>query len=191
MIPLVAVVLVVVLLILAFVVPYNGLVRKRGAVDNAWAQIEVQLERRDDLVPNLVETVRGYAVHERQTLDAVVAARARALGAQNPKDRADAENGLTSALKSLFAVAEAYPDLQAGRNFSELQEELSATENRIALGVGVGVAVVPLVRAITDLVRKEDIQRQVVQLRRFQTGSGGDGGAQYAYWEPRLDARRE
>ncbi|GED90666.1 LemA family protein [Streptomyces sp. 6-11-2] len=132
MIPLVAVVLVVVLLVLAFVVPYNGLVRKRGAVDNAWAQTEVQLKRRHDLVPNLVETVREYAAHERQTLEAVVAARARALGAQSPKDRADAENGLSGALKGLFAVAEAYPDLKAGRNFSELQEELSATENRIA-----------------------------------------------------------
>ncbi|MFE4415804.1 LemA family protein [Streptomyces sp. NPDC056821] len=132
MIPLVAVVLVVVLILLAFVIPYNGLVRKRGAVDNAWAHIEVQLKRRHDLVPTLVETVRGYAAHERQTLDALVAARARALGAQNPKDRVDAENGLSGALKSLFAVAEAYPDLKASRNFSELQEELSATENRIA-----------------------------------------------------------
>ncbi|ETK31357.1 LemA family protein [Microbispora sp. ATCC PTA-5024] len=111
---------------------YNRLVRGRNAVDNAWAQIDVQLKRRYDLIPNLVETVKGYAAHERQTLDAVVAARAQAIGARGPADRAAAENMLSGALKSLFAVAEAYPDLKASRNFSELQEELAATENRIA-----------------------------------------------------------
>ncbi|GLX00859.1 LemA family protein [Microtetraspora sp. NBRC 16547] len=123
---------VAVLLAFAAVSLYNGLVRKRGAVDNAWAQVDVQLKRRHDLIPNLVETVKGYASHERQALEAVVAARSQAVNAQTPRDQAAAENALSGALKSLFALAEAYPDLKASRNFSELQEELSATENRIA-----------------------------------------------------------
>jgi LemA protein len=111
---------------------YNGLVRRRGAVDNAWAQVDVQLKRRYDLVPNLVETVKGYAAHERQALEAVVVARSRAIGAQTPRDQAMAENMLSQALRGLLAIAEAYPDLKASRNFSELQEELATTENRIA-----------------------------------------------------------
>jgi len=110
---------------------YNRLVRRRNEVDNAWAQIDVQLKRRFDLIPNLVETVRGYAAHERQTLEAVVAARAGAINATGPVQRAQAEGALTGALKSLFAVAEAYPELKANQNFLGLQEELSATESRI------------------------------------------------------------
>ncbi|WP_433421546.1 LemA family protein [Microtetraspora malaysiensis] len=132
MITLISIAVIAVLLCLAAGSLYNGLVRRRGAVDNAWAQIDVQLKRRHDLIPNLVETVKGYASHERQALEAVVAARSRAVGAQTPKDQAAAEDALSGALKGLFALAEAYPDLKASRNFSELQEELSDTENRIA-----------------------------------------------------------
>ena len=114
------------------VVTYNGLVRRRNAVTNAWSQVDVQLKRRYDLIPNLVETVRGYAAHERQTFDSITAARAAAISAQGPVAQAKAENALTSTLRSLFSVAEAYPQLQASRNFADLQAELSDTENRIA-----------------------------------------------------------
>jgi LemA protein len=114
------------------VATYNGLVRRRNAVTNAWSQIEVQLKRRYDLIPNLVETVRGYATHERQTFDSVTAARAAAVNAQGPAEQAKAENALSTTLRSLFAVSEAYPQLQASRNFADLQGELSDTESRIA-----------------------------------------------------------
>lgn len=124
--------LLLLLVAVLIVVIYNGLVRKRNAVENAWAQVDVQLKRRHDLVPNLVEVVRGYAGHERQTLTAVTAARAQALGAHSLAEQAGAENALTGALKTLFAVAESYPDLKASQNFAELQEELATTENRIA-----------------------------------------------------------
>ncbi|GII78997.1 LemA family protein [Sphaerisporangium rufum] len=120
------------LLLLPLVALYNGLVRRRGAVDNAWAQIDVQLRRRHDLIPNLVQTVKGYAAHERGTLVAVTAARQQAISAQGPQDQAAAENMLSGALKSLFAVAEAYPELRADRNFAALQDELATSENRIA-----------------------------------------------------------
>ena len=126
---------VVVLLILAFILIYNGLVKARNRVDNAYSQIEVQQKRRYDLIPNLVETVKGYAAHERQTLEAVTQARANAISAQQSGsvgEQAQAENVLSGALKSLFAVAEAYPDLKANQNFLNLQEELTATEDRIA-----------------------------------------------------------
>ena len=113
------------------IVMYNGLVHRRNEIDNAWAQIDVQLKRRFDLIPNLVATVRGYAAHERQTFEAVVAARAGAINATGPAQRAQAEGALSGALKSLFAVAEAYPALKANQNFLGLQEELSATESRI------------------------------------------------------------
>ncbi|MBO3750987.1 LemA family protein [Streptosporangiaceae bacterium NEAU-GS5] len=132
MIALIVLAVVVILLLLFTVSSYNGLVRRRNSVDNAWSQVDVQLKRRYDLIPNLVETVKGYASHERQTLEAVVAARAQAIGAQSPREQAAAENMLSGALKSLFAVAEAYPDLKASHNFGELQEELAQTENRIA-----------------------------------------------------------
>ena len=123
---------IVVLLVLFLVFMYNRLVGLRNKVENAWAQIDVQLKRRYDLIPNLVETVRGYAAHERQTLEAVTQARANALNAQGAVAQAEAENMLTGALKSLFAVAEAYPDLKANQNFAALQDELATTENRIA-----------------------------------------------------------
>ena len=123
---------VVVLLALYLVFSYNRLIRLRNRVQNAWAQIDVQLRRRYDLIPNLVETVKGYAAHERQTFEAVTQARASAINAQGVAEQAQAENMITSALKSLFAVAEAYPDLKANQNFLALQEELSGTEGRIA-----------------------------------------------------------
>jgi LemA protein len=111
---------------------FNGLVAARNQVDNGWAQIDVQLTRRHDLVPNLVATVRGYADHESKTFENVVNARNVAMTATDVAGKADAENALTASLKSLFALAEAYPDLKASRNFLALQEELSSTENRIA-----------------------------------------------------------
>ncbi|MBM3661120.1 MAG: LemA family protein [Actinobacteria bacterium] len=126
---------VVLLLVVFLIVAYNGLVKARNRVDNAASQIEVQQKRRYDLIPNLVETVKGYAAHERQTLEAVTQARANAINAQqsgNMAEQAQAENMLTGTLKSLFAVAEAYPDLKANQNFLNLQEELTATEDRIA-----------------------------------------------------------
>ncbi|HYY82610.1 MAG TPA: LemA family protein [Actinomycetes bacterium] len=122
----------VVLLLIVATALYNGLVRRRNQVDNAWSQIDVQLKRRYDLIPNLVETVKGYASHERSTLESVTAARANAISVQGPARQAQAENALTGALRSLFAVAESYPDLKANQNFLELQRELSATEDRAA-----------------------------------------------------------
>src|SRR6266481_3729424 len=111
---------------------YNGLVRLRNQLENAWAQIDVQLKRRCDLIPNLVETVKGYAKHESGTLEKVIQARNMALAAKTVGERAEAENVLSGTLKSLFAVAEAYPDLKANQNFMSLQEELTSTENKIA-----------------------------------------------------------
>jgi LemA protein len=122
----------VLLFVLALIFIYNGLVRQRNRIDNAWSQIDVQLKRRYDLIPNLVETVKGYAAHERQVFENVTEARANAINAQSPAQQADAENVLTGALRSLFAVAEAYPDLKANQNFLSLQEELTSTEDRIA-----------------------------------------------------------
>ncbi len=111
---------------------YNGLVRLRNQIENAWAQIDVQLKRRYDLIPNLVETVKGYAKHERETLEKVIQARNMAMGAKGVAERAEAENALSSTLKSLFAVSEAYPDLKANQNFMQLQEEITSTENKIS-----------------------------------------------------------
>jgi LemA protein len=122
----------VVLFLLWLMFGYNGLVKRRNRVDGAWSQIDVQLKRRHDLIPNLVEAVKGYAAHERGTFEAVTNARANAINAQGPEQQAQAENALTGALKSLFAVAEAYPDLKANQNFLNLQEELTSTEDRIA-----------------------------------------------------------
>ena len=123
---------VAVLVALYVIVTYNGLVRLRNRIQNAWAQIDVQLRRRYDLIPNLVETVKGYAKHERDTLEAVTEARANAISAQGPVEQARAENMISGALKSLFAVSEAYPDLKANQNFLSLQEELTGTEGRIS-----------------------------------------------------------
>jgi len=123
---------VVVLFALYGVAQYNGLVKLRNAIEGAFAQIEVQLKRRHDLIPNLVETVKGYAKHESGTLEAVIAARNLATQATGPQEQAGAENVLTGALKSVFALSEAYPDLKANTNFQQLQAELSSTEDRIA-----------------------------------------------------------
>jgi LemA protein len=110
---------------------YNRLIRRRQQVTEAWSDIDVQLKRRYDLIPNLIETVKGYATHEREAFDSVTRARAAAIGAQTPHDQAKAEQILSGTLKSLFAVAESYPDLKANTNFLELQRELSDTENKI------------------------------------------------------------
>jgi LemA protein len=127
------VVLGVVALLAIFVVgQYNRLVRLNISVDEAFAQIEVQLKRRADLIPNLVETVKGYASHEQSTFDAVVAARAKATSATGVADVSAADGMLTQALRGLLAVAEAYPDLKASSNFLSLQEEISTTENKVA-----------------------------------------------------------
>jgi len=124
---------VVALVVVTVIGLYNRFVRLRNRVDNAWAQIEVQLKRRWDLIPNLVETVKGYAAHERGTFEAVTNARAAAQQARTPAESAQAEGILGQALGRLFAVAEAYPELQADENFRQLQSELSETENRIAV----------------------------------------------------------
>ena len=120
------------LLVIFVVAQYNRLVRLNITVDEAFAQIEVQLKRRADLIPNLVETVKGYAKHEQGTFDAVVAARAKATSASSVADVAAADGALTNALRGLLAVAEAYPDLKASANFLSLQEELSTTENKVS-----------------------------------------------------------
>ncbi len=128
---LIVVLVVVGLLVLIVVAIYNGLINKRVETQNAWSQIDVQLKRRYDLIPNLVETVKGYAGHEKDTLEKVVQARNLAMSAQGVAQQAAAENVLSGTLKSLFALSESYPDLKANQNFLGLQEELSSTENRI------------------------------------------------------------
>jgi LemA protein len=130
---LIVVIVVIVLLALWAILLYNGLVQKRNRVDNAWAQVEVQLKRRHDLVPNLVETVKGYAAHERGTFDSVTQARAAATSAQGPAQAGAAEGILGQALGRLFAVAEAYPELKANQNFLDLQGQLRDTEDKIAI----------------------------------------------------------
>ncbi len=138
--PVIAAIIIIVIIVLAvivFMVLYNGLVRLRNRVDNAWSQIDVQLQRRHDLIPNLVETVKGYAAHERQTLEAVTQARNNAVQAQGPAEQGQAENVLTGALRQLFAVAEAYPDLKANQNFLNLQEELTVVRGPCRLRAAV------------------------------------------------------
>jgi LemA protein len=110
---------------------YNSLITLKNRTDEAWSDIDVQLKRRYDLIPNLINTVKGYAKHERELFEKVTQARTQAIGAQNPKAQAEAENMLSDTLKSLFAVAEAYPDLKANQNFLELQRELTDTEDKI------------------------------------------------------------
>jgi LemA protein len=122
----------VVLLVLGVIAIYNGLVTKRVRCREAWSQIDVQLKRRYDLIPNLVETVKGYAAHEKETLERVVQARNQAIAAQGVPQQAEAENFLTGALRQLFALSESYPSLKANENFAQLQEELTSTENKIA-----------------------------------------------------------
>ena len=127
------VLLLVVIAVVAFaVLNYNGLIKLKNRIEAAWAQIDVQLKRRHDLIPNLVETVKGYASHERETLDAVIKARNQAMSATTPQQAAKDENQVTQALGRLFSLSEAYPDLKANTNFMQLQEELTATEDKIA-----------------------------------------------------------
>ena len=129
---LIAVIVIVVVLVVAAIALYNNLVKLRNMVDNAWAQIDVQLQRRLDLIPNLVETVKGYASHERGTLDEVTEARAAVANAGTPAGKMEADNMLTGALKSLFAVAEAYPDLKANANFSNCRPNFPRRRTRSA-----------------------------------------------------------
>lgn len=123
----------VVLVVFVLIVLYNRFVRLRNRADNAWAQVDVQLRRRYDLIPNLVETVKGYASHERETFERVTLARSAGVQAQTVEDQAQAENMLTQALRQLFAVAEAYPELRANENFNKLQEDLGVIEQQILI----------------------------------------------------------
>jgi LemA protein len=123
---------IIVLLVLFVIAAYNSLVRLRNQVDNAWSQIDVQLKRRHDLIPNLVETAKGYMKHERQTLETITEARSRAMGAKSVSEASKAEGQLGQALSNFLLVVENYPDLKANQNFLSVQEELSSTENKIA-----------------------------------------------------------
>ena len=131
MIPSLVILGVLVIVALYVVVIYNGLIRKRVAANGAWSDIDVQLKRRYNLIPNLVETVKGYASHERETLESVIKARQTAIDVSGIANQAQAENMLTGALRQLFALSERYPDLKANQNFMQLQEELASTENKI------------------------------------------------------------
>jgi len=126
-----ALLIIVAIVIVWIIAVYNGLITLRNRTDEAWSDIDVQLKRRYDLIPNLVETVKGYATHEKELFEKVTQARTAAMQAGNVHDKAQAENMLSSTLKSLFAVAEAYPQLRASENFAKLQDELSDTENKI------------------------------------------------------------
>ena len=126
------IVAIVVLLLIYFVSTYNGLVRLRNMVSDQWSQIDVLLKRRSDLIPNLVETVKGYAKHEKETLDAVITARNKAVSAKGIEDEMKASGELTGALNKLFALAESYPDLKANTNFMDLQNNLKDTEDKIS-----------------------------------------------------------
>lgn len=132
MIPVLILFGVLVVLVLVLFGMYNGLVRLRQETNNAWSQIDVQLKRRHDLIPNLVETVKGYMQYEQETLEKVIQARNHAVAAVNMREKAEAENTLTRALGGLFALAENYPELKASENMAQLQEELRSTENKIA-----------------------------------------------------------
>ncbi len=128
----IAIVVLIVIVVLLGIATYNSLVRARTRVDDSWSQIDVQLKRRHDLIPNLIETVKGYASHERETLESVVQARNQAVSANTPAAQGQAENVLTQTLGKLFALAEQYPNLKANQNFLALQEELTATEDKVA-----------------------------------------------------------
>lgn len=125
-------IVVLVIIVLFVIILYNRLVRLKNQVKNAWAQIDVQLKRRNDLIPNLVETVKGYMKHEKETLENITKARSAIQKSQDVKGTAKASNMLSESLKSLFAVSENYPDLKASQNFTQLQEEITGTENKIA-----------------------------------------------------------
>jgi LemA protein len=124
--------IIIIVLVLIFFSYYNRIIRLENRIDNSWAQIDVQLRRRAELIPNLMETVKGYMKHEKEVLENVTKARSAIMSAKTPQENIDADNMLTGALKSLFAVAENYPDLKANQNFLNLQDELANTENKIA-----------------------------------------------------------
>ena len=132
LIAIIVVVAIVVIAVLYYIAKRNSIIASRNRVDESWSGIDVQLKRRHDLVPNLVETVKGYATHERGTLEAVVQARNAAMAAPGVEQKVAAENVLTGALRQLFALSESYPDLKANQNFQQLQAELSDIENKIA-----------------------------------------------------------
>lgn len=131
MVSTIIIIAIVVIIAIFVMVSYNGLVKYRNWVDESWSQIDVQLKRRHDLIPNLVNTVKGYAKHEQETLDRVVQARSQLVNG-TPQERIEADNQMQGALKSIFALSESYPDLKANQNFLNLQEELSTTENKVA-----------------------------------------------------------
>lgn len=163
-------IVVIVLIGLAFVFSsYNGLVRLNQQADEAWSDITVQLKRRYDLIPNLVSSVKGYAAHEKQVFEDVTAARAKALGASGPAQTAQAENQFQSTLKSLFAVAENYPDLKASQNFQELQAELVDTEDKIQASR----------RFYNSVVRDFNTKRQTFPTRVFANRLGYKNDKEY------------
>jgi LemA protein len=170
---------VVAVLVLGVVVIYNGLVRLRVQCDNAWADIDVQLKRRHDLVPNVVETVKGYAAHERETLDAVVAARSHAMAAHSPGAKAEAEGMLTQALKSLFALAEAYPQLRAVESFTQLQTTLGQIEEAIQPSGTDFASLVQLRDAVRKVILRHCDEPDIAELVKPEpvpaTRGGGDG----------------
>ncbi len=185
---LIVVLVLVVLLALWGVTSYNRLIRLRNLVQEAWRQIDVELTRRHDLIPNLVETVKGYASHERGTLEDVMKARSAAMsGGQSPADLAQNENVLTQALGRLFAVAEAYPDLKANQNFLALQQELASTEDRIASGrryynanvreLNTKVESVPsnIVAGLAHIGRAEYFEAEGAEREAPQVSFGGPG----------------
>jgi LemA protein len=126
------IILIVAIIVLVFLSYYNRIIRQENRIDNSWAQIDVQLRRRAELIPNLMETVKGYMKHEKEVLENVTKARSALMTAKSPQENIDADNMLTGALKSLFAVSENYPDLKANQNFLNLQDELTHTEDKIA-----------------------------------------------------------
>jgi LemA protein len=171
------VILVLVIGVLAWgVAGYNGLVSQRNRVQNAWATIDVQLKRRYDLIPNLLETVKGYATHERDVLTAVTSARTAAMEPHGVREQAQAENELSRALFDLRAVAEAYPDLRASEQFGRLQDELSNTEDRIAFAR----------QAYNDTVNRYDTKRQRIPTNVI---AGAAGFEAYEYFEADTDSR--
>ncbi len=158
------------LVVIFAIATYNGLVRARNALENAWSQIDVQLKRRHDLIPNLIETVKGYAGHEKNVLESVTAARANAMGASGRSDKIKAEGALGGALANILAVAENYPDLKANQNFLALQEELTSTENRIGFSR----------QAYNDSVMAYDNTRETFPANIF---AGMFGFKEEPYWK--------
>ena len=188
MIVLLVIIVLVVLVALWGVTSYNRLIKLRNLVQEAWRQVDVELTRRHDLIPNLVETVKGYAAHERGTLEDVMTARSAAMsGGQTPADLAQNENVLTQALGRLFAVAEAYPDLKANQNFLALQQELASTEDRIAAGrryynanvreLNTKVESVPsnIIAGLAHIGRAEYFEAEGAQREAPQVSFGGSG----------------